>query len=177
MDAKTLEMFKRELENQCRFTLMAYIDLTEILKALQSKQVEREDVERIWSFIHAFLVASGNISKILWPKTKYSDRGDALRKYLSIKDDSPLGIRKPRNYLEHFDEYLQEWIESTKNHRYIDSSFGSLELIKVSDPDFEKGDFLRFFDYQLWVIVFSKFSFDLKPIIKAIDELLTKVRR
>jgi hypothetical protein len=182
MDATTLEMFKRELEKQCRFALMAYNDLMEILKqvlkAKKAEDIKRQEVERIWCSIHAFLMAAGNISKIFWPpKSKYSQRGDELRKSLSVDGDSPLGIRKPRNYLEHFDEYLQEWIESTKNYRYIDTSFGSLKLIKVLDPDFENGDFLRFFDYQLRVIVFSKFSFDLKPIIKAIDELLTKVRR
>ena len=131
-------------------------------KALQTRKVEREDVERIWSSIHTFLVAAGNISKILWPpKKEYSDRGDALRKDLSVENGSPLGIRTPRNYLEHFDVYLQEWIGSAENHRYIDNSFGSLKLIKVDDPGFEKGDFFRFFDYQLWVIFLVSFRLTL----------------
>ncbi len=179
MDATNLEMFKRELENQCRFALMAYNDLTEILKALQSKKVEREDVERIWSSIHAFLVTAGNISKILWPKpnSKYSDRGDALRKNLSIGDDSPFSWqnRGARNYLEHFDEYLEEWIKLGRTH-YADSSFGSLDLIKAKEDGLELRDFLRYFDYKTFTLIFSGDPYDLKPIIKSINELLIKVR-
>lgn len=183
MDETTFQMFKGELEKQCRFALMAHDNLIEILKhVLQTKRAEdikREDVERMWSSIHSFLVAAGNISKIFWPpNSKYSDRGDALRKNLSIGNDSPFSpsYRKARNYLEHFDEYLEKWIKLGRD-RFVDSSFGSLDLIKAKEDKVELRDFLRYFDYKTFSLIFSGDLYDLKPIINSVANLLEKVRR
>ncbi len=180
MDANSLGMFKRELEKQCTFALMAYDDLNETLRALRSKKAQREDVERIWSSIHSFLVAAGNISKIFWPKrnSKYSDRGDALRNDLSIKDDSPVSWenRGARNYLEHFDEYLEEWIE-LKRPRYADISFGEYDEAKAKRDGLELIDFLRYFDCKAFRLLFSGEWYELEPIVRSIRELLEKVKR
>ena len=104
-------------------------------------------------------------------------RGAELREIFSVSDISSLKTRAARNYLEHFDKYLEEWIESTKSDKNIDLSWGSLDKIMTMDPDFESGDFLRYFDDKKFIIVFSKFSFELKPIIGAIQELLTKIEQ
>lgn len=55
MEEGTLQMFKGELEKQCRFALMGIEDFSS------------NNPWRIWCSIHAFLVAAGNISKIFWP--------------------------------------------------------------------------------------------------------------
>ena len=101
-------IFLNEITNQCKFALMAYEDLRQALNS--------NDALRIWYFIHAFLTATGNISKLLWPgNRKYRKRGAKLRESLSVGDNSPLKKREFRNYLEHFDEHLEDWVETTKS--------------------------------------------------------------
>lgn len=56
-------------------------------------------------------------------------RGAELREIFSVSDISSLKTRAARNYLEHFDKYLEEWIESTKSDKNIDLSWGSLDKI------------------------------------------------
>ena len=61
-------------------------------------------MDRIWCSVQAFLVAAGNISKLLWPpKPLLPERGAELRANLSVGDDSPLEPRTFRNHFEYFD--------------------------------------------------------------------------
>ena len=169
MKSEDLEIFQGELKKQCEFALKAVEDLKQALKA--------NDASRIWSSIHAFLGAAGNISKLFWPPDKEhrSERGAALRKSLSVGEDSPLRNRDPRNYLEHFDEYLDEWVASTKSGKYVDISYGCLDKIKEGDPDVELKDFLRYFDCKTFSVILSGDSYSLQPLIDAIQELRAKV--
>ena len=178
MEKATLQSFQMEVEKQCRFALMALQDLNqalnEVLKSKDAKDIKRKDIERIWYSIHAFLTASANISKLFWPPdSPHAERAE-LRQSLSVGDDSPLAKRTPRNYLEHFDNRLEKWAKSTKSHRYIDLSIGSLDEIKAKDPDADPGDFLRFFDYKKFAVYFRGDLYELQPIIESIQALCTK---
>lgn len=98
----------------------------ERLKATQSTF---DDVE-VWCSIQSILVATGNISKILWPPDKkYKIRGERLRQLLRIKDDNILSNRRFRNHFEHYDSRVEEWFSKQSQGVYIDlamnPSFGS----------------------------------------------------
>lgn len=144
-ERQVADIFLYEVANQCKFALMAFEDLRQVLNS--------NNALHIWYSIHALLTAAGNISKLLWPSKgdtkEYLRRKRELRKNLSIKDDSSLKNRKFRNYLEHFDQELQNWVETTKSQTYIDLSFGPLDKNSLIELGHDPKDILRYFNNSL----------------------------
>lgn len=138
MDKTLLRIFQREVERQCKFSLIAVQDLEQSLKV--------NDSDRIWYAVQALLVAAGNISKLLWPPMPLTpNRGEELRASLSVKDRSPLESRTFRNHFEHFDERLEKWASSSKRRNFADSNVGPLGMIVGLDGK----DYIRNFDTPL----------------------------
>jgi len=165
MEKMVLRVFHREVERQCKFALMAAEDLSGALQA--------GDMDRIWYSVQAFLVAAGNISKLLWPSSPIlPERGKELRTSLSVSDDFPLEPRKFRNHFEHFDERLEKWATSSKRRNFVDSNIGPLGAIGGFDP----GDYLRNFDPGNFAVTFRGDVYELKPVINALQELWQKAK-
>jgi hypothetical protein len=166
-ERQVADIFLYEVTNQCKFALMAFEDLTQALSS--------NDTLRIWYSIHAFLAATGNISKLLWPiKPRYQKRGAMLRKSLSIGDNSPLKRREFRDYLEHFDERLENWVKATRSQSYIDLSFGFLDKETLIDLGHDPKDILRYFNHEEFVVIFRDDTLSLRPSIDAVKELKMK---
>lgn len=207
MDKEDLNKFEDEIEFQCNSVLFALKDLGIALgdyrKAHGEKFKHGEEriyIYRIWYFIQAFLVAAANISKLLDPprprrpkdcskkvwkikEPKLSravhERGVELKKSLSIKKTSPVLKRDARNYLEHFDTILQEWIEETKRRRYVPyvhRSIGSIRRAKKRADSPNPKDYLQFFDHERYILLFRGVQYRLNPIIRAAKKLLRKIR-
>ena len=134
METMVLRIFQREVERQCKFALIAAQDLNQALKV--------SDMDSVWYSVQAFLVAAGNISKLLWPpKPLLPERGAELRASLSVSDDSPIEPRTFRNHFKHFDERLEQWATSSERHNFADSNVGLSGMITGT----EQGDYLRNF--------------------------------
>ena len=88
-----------EVQHECTLALLAAQDLIQA--------VECRNVSRVWYSIRVLLIASANISKLLWPDKKFEARGKELRELLSVPTDSPITARDFRNHFEHFDERLE----------------------------------------------------------------------
>lgn len=160
METMILRIFQREVERQCKFALIAVQDLNQALQT--------NDKDRIWYSIQAFLVAAGNISKLLWPpRPLLPERGVELRSSLSVSDDSPLEPRTFRNHFEHFDERLERWATSSERHNFADSNVGPLSMIVGLEP----GDFLRNFDTTNFAVTFRGDIYHLQPVANAILDL------
>lgn len=163
MDTMVLRIFQREVERQCKFALMSIQDLRNAL--------QNGDMDRIWYFIQSFLVAVGNISKILWPvNPTLPGRGDDIRQSLSVNDDSPLQPRAFRNHFEHFDERLERWATSSMHMNFVDSNVGSTGSIVGIDPN----DYLRNFDPSDYTVTFRGDLYILPPIEEAVHSLWQK---
>jgi len=161
MEKMVLRIFQREVERQCRFALIAVQDLSQALQA--------GDMDRIWYSVQAFLVAAGNISKLLWPaKPRLPERGAELRASLSIDGESPLEPRRFRNHFEHFDERLEAWATSSERHNFADSNVGPPGMIVGLEP----GDYLRNFDTTGFAVTFRGDTYPLQPVTNAIDRSL-----
>ena len=126
---------------------------------------EKFDKIEVWSSIQSILIAAGNISKILWPKKKYEDRGKKLRKLLKVDNDNMLRDRKFRNELEHYDDLIDELFNKQTPVSYIDlamnpsiSSFGAKNCHRGYNS----------FDNTL---VIRGQTLDLNAVLKAIDEI------
>ncbi|MBQ0733896.1 hypothetical protein [Aquimarina celericrescens] len=84
------------------------------------KSVDAFDHIGIWSAIQSILISSSNISKILWPKSKYAKRGQKLRKLLKIDSKCVLRSRKFRNKFEHYDDFISDFFEDKNIYAYTD---------------------------------------------------------
>jgi hypothetical protein len=105
IDAEKWELFllRLEIESQCASALTASGDLEEALAA--------GDRRRFWYSVQGLLIASANISKLLWGNdSAAAKRRSSLRRLLRVGDDSPLRNRRLRNHFEHFDERLEAWV-------------------------------------------------------------------
>jgi len=155
-----------EIEKQAKFALLAYQDLAQGLQSL--------DMTRIFYSLQSFLVASGDISKILWPSDEeYKSRGKELRDFLDVKDDSSLALREFRNHFEHFDDRLEKWIKNSTKHNFVDWMVGKKDMIKGIDPK----DFFRHYDPNTEVLTFWSTPYPLGEIKNEIEQLLKKVSK
>ncbi len=160
MDKKILSIFQREIERQYRFAIITFQDL--------QKKLQARDIDRIWYSIQSFLVAAGNVSKLLWPPSAHiPNRAKELKNSLGMDDSSPLAPRIFRNHLEHFDERLEDWVLSSKRKNFVDSNVGPTGMISGIDPE----DCLRNFDTTKNTINFRSDEYNLKPMVDAIIEL------
>ncbi|MDB4902389.1 MAG: hypothetical protein JWQ63_1670 [Mucilaginibacter sp.] len=67
----------------------------------------------IIDYVQNLIIGAGAISRYFWPSDKkpiHQNRAKALRDAFDIKDDNPLKDRKVRNFVEHFDENLDEFL-------------------------------------------------------------------
>jgi hypothetical protein len=165
MDAMLLEIFRSEIERQCKIAVMAFQDLEKALHAY--------DMDRVWFSIQGFLVAVGMVSKLLWPaNSSSSERGLELRKAFAVSNDSRLSPRTFRNHFEHFDERLETWANSSDRHNFLDANLGSLDRIAGID----QVDFLRNFDPASFVLTYQGDSYHLRPVVEAIGDLWKRVK-
>jgi hypothetical protein len=157
MDKNTLRIFQLEIERQCSFAIIAVQDLQ---KALQVP-----DMDRIWYSIQSFLVAAGNVSKLLWPSSaRIPDRAKELKNSLGVDDSSPLAPRTFRNHFEHFDERLEDWAMSSERKNFVDSNVGPSGMISGIDLE----DYLRNFDTTKNAVTFRGDEYNLTPMVDAI---------
>ncbi len=160
MDKMLLRIFQREVERQTRFALLSFSDLEAALKMA--------DMDRIWPAIQGFLVAAGNVSKLLWPaQPSVPNRGEELRQSLAVAGDSILAPRTFRNHFEHFDERLEQWAASSQRKNFADSNVGPPGMISGLEP----GDYLRNLDTTQCAVTFRGDTYHLTPLVAAVKEL------
>jgi hypothetical protein len=165
VDKDVLSIFQMETEKQCTFALMAHKDMQTALQAA--------DTNRIWYSVQAFLIAAGNLSKLLWnPHASIPDRPEELRNSFGVSDSSPLAPRQFRNHFEHFDERLETWATSSKRKNFVDSNVGPSGMF----PGFAPEDYLRNFDTTKGAVTFRGDEYILKPVADAIVELHAKAQ-
>ncbi len=180
MNPRLLKAFQLEVVNQCHFAIMAIKDLENAVKDMNDVTRPAADgMTRIWYSIQAFLIAAGNLSKLLWPPTPgISERGPELRASLSVEDSSCLQPRIFRNHFEHYDQRLEKFFLSLEppNFSYIDRNVSPGGIRSLASHVKEKS-VLRHFDQEAWTLLFRGEPFDLKPLVKAICELLPKAKQ
>jgi len=95
-----------------------------------------------------------------------------LRKLLSVNDSVAFKTRSPRNHLEHFDERLEHWYDSSSHHNVMDR-------VVIPETTFVTGnvDYLRTFLTRRFVFKFLNDEYEIKPICNSIIELLSKVEK
>jgi hypothetical protein len=177
MEKHLLRCFQLEVSKQCRWAILAIEDLEEALTGLNSgKLAHQYGMSRLWMSIQTFLVAGGNISKLLWPsQPNIPDRGTDLRASLGVKDNSCFKTRTFRNHFEHFDERLEDFFLSLGPGEffYIDSNVSPGGISSLA-TGIDQNKVLRHFDPESWRLIFRGESFEIEPLYKEIVELYRK---
>ena len=106
------------------------------------------------------------ISRFFWPSdARYRKRGEVLRQAFGITDQSPLRARDLRNRMEHFDEYLDDYLKDCVAGQFIPDYFGP-------KPPKDRGP-LRFFR----AFFTNTGEFEILGSIFAIQPLLDEIGR
>ena len=165
-DPHVLDVFKREVWQQCSFALRATEALNTALAA--------PDAQATFAALQSLLISVANLSKLLWGarKGKEAER-KILRDALGVPDDSPLRSRALRNHFEHFDERLEEWIERDPNRIFVDMNVGPRTMIGGLD---RSQSFLRNFDNTRATATFWDEEYPLQPVVDAVVELAERAK-
>lgn len=133
---------------------------------------ENFDPIEVWRSIQSILVASGNVSKILWPRKKYAKRGERLRSLLNVEESNLLSNRIFRNHFEHYDERIEEWFETNSSASYTDSVIDPFKsiwgMITVQH---------RAYNPLTQVLTFRDESVDLREVLKVMEDIRHKCDR
>ena len=119
----------------------------------------------VWSSIQTILIATGIVSRILWPTGKKNEnRGKVLRQILKLNDDNILADRTFRNHFEHYEERIEEWFQNHPTATYTDlamnpSLSGTIENCHRGYNSFNN------------TLVFRGKLLDLNQILKALEDI------
>ena len=135
---------------------------------LNTAENQFDEIE-IWGSIQSILVASANVSKILWPTKKYRERGKLLKEYLQIDENHPLASRVFRNHFEHFDERVEERFNISPTGVYIDRQMNPLlnNFFDNREPLCQRG-----YNTFNQTLIFDGEILDVKALIKALKNLI-----
>ncbi|CAL2104582.1 conserved protein of unknown function [Tenacibaculum sp. 190130A14a] len=124
-----------------------------------------------WCSIQSILVATGNVSKILWPISKKSkERGKKLRELLCINENNIIANRNLRNHFEHYDERIEALFEDQSSVSFIDLAFTPFKPEKWGIPKF----YQRAYNQVEGVLTFRNETLDLKKILIALENIKEK---
>lgn len=151
-----------EIVNQSKFAERAFNQLT-----------QSTDSVDVWASIQSILVASANVSKILWPVRVQSEwRGKLLREQLGIEEDNLISDRTIRNHLEHYDERIEDWCTNVKSAVYMDSRIDPFERSPMGIHQFSH----RSYNPTTRTLSFRNESIDLTAVLAVLTKIREKCR-
>lgn len=188
MNGREIAVYLREAETQCRLAIGAVIALNNAMQADSKNEDGTQDWEKfeyiqgeIFRSIHSILTHASNISRIFWPSegggeraAKRKERGRVLRQRVGLPDENhPLHKRTLRDHLEHFDERIDHWRETSVRKNYAQDLVGPKGMI----AGFEDTDMMRWYDPERKSFLFRGEEFDIQELVSAIDVLRPVLRQ
>ncbi len=99
-------------------------------------------------------------------------RGKHLRALLGVDDDNLLSDRTFRNHFEHYDERIEDWVDSNNSAGYMDSRIDPFEPTPMTLPPL----FHRSYNPTSRMLSFRNESIDLAAVLAALTEIREKCR-
>jgi hypothetical protein len=187
MNAKKTSAFLEEIALQCKFAIIAGQDLARCYQNMEHMVFSQQNIpepsyrletERFWYSVQALLLATANVSKLLWPdETNHRNKdkrnredAEMLRKSLALSDISPLRNKKMRNRFEHFDEWLERAVKPGVT--YVGLHIGEMPVIENQDTKV----YARNFNPDNGTITFQEEIFSIPDVMQAIIDLERNAR-
>lgn len=126
----------------------------------------QDETEFVIDLIQNFIVCAGALSRYFWPVRKqevHRLRAEKLRQAFDIAENNLLKNRHVRNYMEHFDENLDNYLAQGIAGEIIPSAIGG-------NLDNEQGvsHFIRAFHTTDWVFEILGNKVELIPLMKEV---------
>ena len=191
MDTFLQRVYVTEIKRQGQFALNAVGALNQALQATRefSGDWDRRNFfhAEVFRQTHSFLTHASNISRLFWPpqarkrrdeapeafsqrQAFTTNRGASLLALFGLDDSSPLKSRVLRDHLEHYDERLDHWSNTSEGRNIASDTIGPPNAIVGLDPS----DTMRWFDPTTNSFRFRGEEYALQPLATAVDQLLPK---
>jgi hypothetical protein len=176
MDDFTQRVFLGELQRQCTFALRAFAAIEVCAKHGLG--------EELFYHVQGFLIATANVSKILYPdqhakqpalRAACQKRGRDLRALLGVQASSVFERREARNHFEHFDERVQEWAERGSGRNFIDGNILVQTPVAQAFPGAHPRDIFRLYSTPPPAVWFWSQEYPLQPFVDAMVALLREI--
>jgi len=171
MDRFLEQVYLREIESQATYALTTHARMETTLLAGAT------DAQEFFREAQAMLNHAGAVSRLLWPpriadgqkRSRAEARGNELRKALGIVEPHVLQDRSLRNHLEHLDERLDDWAESSKNRIIGDQLIGPVGVIGGSVV--KATEIIRHYDPSTSTFIFRGELFDMSQLLAGVGEV------
>jgi len=174
-------LYLREADTQCRLAIGAVVGLNNALNATPDNPDGSTNWDRfrviqgeIFRSVHSLLTHVSCLSRLLWPPAsqgasgKAQQRGAALREKLGLADDGhTLKKRTLRDHLEHFDERIDDWCESSVRKNYAQD----IVAPRGGISGLEDTDIMRWYDPERTVFTFRGDEFNIQELVASVEEL------
>jgi hypothetical protein len=162
-------------EKQFLFLREALLQLQQAVQAIETfGHLQASNARPLWQFkaLDDFLDHTARAEAIFWPREKYEARGKDLRRLVALEDSNPLHDHRLRNRLQHFDEYLENWLSKPDSEAHI----GDLCIVSKVTYDGKRIYGLREFLSPQSVYVFQGEHFPISPIEAAARDLIARIK-
>lgn len=190
MKKQKFEFLLDELKLQNNFAIISINHFNDTWNRLFSH--EKEYLDRItetyefWYYLQNYVIALGNISKILFATKSFSETNIEYRKRLNdrriftktleVKQNSILRDKKMRNLLEHIDENLENFSSKSPNI-IVNRNIGPSNSILIGDKflfENDEDNLRNFITDKKELILFGK-RFKVESTFQEIIELRDKI--
>ena len=133
----------------------------------------RSSTTQLWFNVQGLLIATSNISKLLWSYDKRQEIPEVthIKYLLDINDYSKIKPRFFRNLFEHYDEHLIKWGKNRTSDM--------IQTANITPRDFNLGlpDIQTFKHYynDVNVIAFQNKEYELQPVIKEVARIYQRI--
>jgi len=202
MEAHFLMVYLREVESQSLMATNAIVNLYHVSAAVTEKN-NGMDFEKRNTFnkecfrsVHSFLTHLSNISRLLWPpalspkqncfcnkpKANGMECSTCVARERSSQILSALGIqgaehiiknRTLRDHLEHFDERIDHWMQTSKNQNFVQDVIGP----KGGIMGLEESDMMRQYDPMTGTFRFRGDTFSLVELFEGLNDLISRTKQ
>ena len=137
-------------------------------KIFESEYYDCQNDDVILDLFQNIILNAGAISRFFWPSNKkiyYKIRGKKLKEVYRVSDSSILKNRDMRNYIEHFDEKLDDFLKEFDTWTVMQKYVGPLSYVNDNRTFFRA----YFYDKQIFKIL--NVEYEIKPIIDEIRRI------
>lgn len=192
MEAHVRDVYLFEAVKQCRFGLNAHGGLENVLSRLfKAPAVSDFDTRNtlqneVFRSLHSLLTHASNVSRLLWPAAprRRKDESDSayatrvaghrpsaraafLRAAARLAEHHPLRSREIRDHLEHFDERLDRWAETSVGKNIVQDLIGGPNAIAgIADEDM-----MRWYDPTSHSLRFQGSQYSIRTITDGLADV------
>lgn len=179
IDDRKLSIYLGEIQTQC--LLAKRCGLLYNQNAVSKSPLDEERRLAVVIAIHGVVGAAARISSLIFPNPLQShlednedtrkfrrSRGRQIKRALNLKS-SGLDNKKLRNYLEHYDEKIDDWALDPKERSYIGYAFGSMSNV----TGLSQKDVMRHVELDTSKVKLQGQEYDLQELLTEIDRINT----